>query len=100
MSSSMRHSTSFGGRLRPPPKYMSYSILSWRISRSSCASSSSIVAIEPAPRILILGALLAGVNGEGGGTERIGHLAEADGAVPSSRVDDCGGLLRCGEMTR
>src|SRR5277367_2719217 len=45
MSNSMRHSISVGGRFRPPPKYWSYSIFSWRISRSSCPRSSSIVAI-------------------------------------------------------
>src|SRR5208282_3212860 len=42
----MRHSISVGGRFLPPPKYMSYSILSWRMSRSNCASSSSMVATE------------------------------------------------------
>src|SRR5713101_459404 len=40
---SMRHSNSVGGRLRPPPKYRSYSILSCRTSFSSWARSSSIV---------------------------------------------------------
>src|SRR5882757_301151 len=49
----MRHSISVGGRFLPPPKYWSYSIFSWRISRSSCPSSSSIVAMDgPDPRSL------------------------------------------------
>src|ERR1700732_543120 len=48
----MRHSISVGGRLRPPPKYMSYSILSWRMSRSSAERSSSIVAMRgKSPRV-------------------------------------------------
>src|SRR5579863_3422519 len=48
----MRHSISVGGRLRPPPKYMSYSILSCRMSRSSAERSSSMVAMRwKSPRI-------------------------------------------------
>src|SRR5579863_2739236 len=39
----MRHSMSEGGRAFPPPKYCSYSIFSWRMSLSSCPSSSSTV---------------------------------------------------------
>src|SRR6266566_1814207 len=39
----MRHSMSVGGRFRPPPKYWSYSILSWRMSFSIWPRSSSIV---------------------------------------------------------
>src|SRR5258708_3121868 len=50
--SSMRHSISVGGRLRPPPKYMSYSILSCRMSRSSAERSSSMVAMRwKSPRL-------------------------------------------------
>src|SRR5216684_4436868 len=52
MISSMRHSISVGGRFRPPPKNWSYSILSWRMSFSSCASSSSIVAMAEEPPFL------------------------------------------------
>src|SRR5216683_23783 len=48
----MRHSISVGGRLRPPPKYMSYSILSCRMSRSSAERSSSMVAMRwKSPRV-------------------------------------------------
>src|SRR5882762_7568244 len=48
----MRHSISVGGRLRPPPKYMSYSILSCRMSRSSAERSSSMVAMRwKSPRL-------------------------------------------------
>src|SRR5579863_4113347 len=43
---SRRHCVSAGGRLRPPPKYCSYSIFSVRMSRSIWLKSSSMDAMD------------------------------------------------------
>src|SRR6266446_7050845 len=60
---SMRHSISVGGRFRPPPKYWSYSTLSCRISFSSVANSSSMVAMSGRfPQTSMLGARSKTVN--------------------------------------
>src|SRR6266850_389481 len=65
MVTSIRHSSSVGGRFFPPPKYCSYSIFNWRMSFSSWFMSSSVVlAIQM--YILMLKGAARTVNAPGG----------------------------------
>src|SRR4029077_3976189 len=89
----MRHSISVGGRLRPPPKNWSYSILSWRMSFSSCASSSSIVAMAKGPPFHMLGGGGSGVNKMHRAVEPIQH---GDWLQLAPRPISDGTLGRCG----
>src|SRR5258708_30860859 len=84
--SSMRHSISVGGRLRPPPKYMSYSILSCRMSRSSAERSSSMVAMRWKSSRVHPRFGFGGRQRQRGGTLR---MKQRPGAHRAGRSDSC-----------